>query len=67
MQNENRCETQPICQCRDNTWNQHERVKTTIETTLKMDSYIIKLVQNGPKWLETVKNYRKWVKNFKKI
>ena len=22
---------------------------------------------NGPKWLEMVKNYRKWVKNFKKI
>ena len=32
---------------------------------LKMDSHIIKLVQNGPKWSETVQNYRKWVKNFK--
>ena len=30
-----------------------------------MDSYIIKLVQNGPKWSEMVQNYRKSVKNFK--
>ena len=26
-----------------------------------------KISQNGPKWSETVKNYRKWVKNFKKF
>ena len=32
---------------------------------LKMDSYIIKSIQNSPKWSKTVQNYRKGVKNFK--
>ena len=35
-----------------------------VETTLKMVSYIIILVQNGPKWLETVQNYRQGGKKF---
>ena len=38
-----------------------------VKTTLKMDSYIIKLVQKGPKWLETFQNYRKGGKKFQKF
>ena len=35
------------------------------QIVLKTDSYIIKLFQNGLKWLKKVQNYRKWVKKFK--